>query len=81
MKKTPLARDHVVSIGTLPNVSSTKLNRFVKQETSACSRCNMIFMIPVKSSFHSDSHRFVSFNNTSVFCLVFSNSAASLSAT
>ena len=30
-------------------------------------------MIYVMSSFHSDSHRFVSFNNTSVFCLVFSS--------
>ena len=36
----------------------------------------MIFMIPVKSSFHSDSHRFVSFNNTSILGLAFSLSAA-----
>ena len=36
---------------------------------------NMIFMTSVKSSFQSDSHKFVSFNSTSVFCLVFSNCA------
>ena len=38
--------------------------------------CNVVFMISVRSSFHSDSHGFVSFDNTSVFCLVFSNVAA-----
>ena len=37
-------------------------------------------MILVRSSFHSDSHRFVSFNNTSVCCLVFSNCATSFPA-
>ena len=35
----------------------------------------------VRSSFHSDSHRFVSDNNTTVFCLVFSKSAAGFPAT
>ena len=47
------------------------------------SYCNTIFVISVRSSFHSDSHRFVSFDNTSVpvlrrhrcwhrnFCLTF----------
>ena len=34
-------------------------------------------MISVRSYFHPDSHRFVSFNNTSIFCLVFSNCATS----
>ena len=38
-------------------------------------------MTPVRSSFHSDSERFVTFNNTSVFCLVSSNSAAGFNAT
>ena len=37
--------------------------------------CNMIFMILVRSSFHSNSHTFVSFNNTRMFRLVFSNCA------
>ena len=38
-------------------------------------------MISVRSCFQSDSHRFVSFNNTSVFCLVSSNGAAGFPAT
>ena len=37
----------------------------------------MIFMISVRNSFHAYSHRFVGFNNTSIFCLVFSNCATS----
>ena len=43
--------------------------------------CNMIFMISVRSSFHSDSHRFVSFSSAGVFCLVSSNGAAGFTAT
>ena len=37
---------------------------------------NVIFMISVRSSLNSDSFGFVSFNNTSKICLVFSKSAA-----
>ena len=43
--------------------------------------CNVIFMISVRSSFHSDSHFFVCFDNTSVFFIVFSNIAAGFPAT
>ena len=38
----------------------------------------MIFMNFMKSSFHAYPHRFAGFNNTSIFCLVFSNCATSL---
>ena len=41
--------------------------------------CNMIFVILLRSSFHSDSHRFVSIDNTSVFGLAFPNTAAGFS--
>ena len=43
--------------------------------------CNVIFITPVRSSFQSNSHGFVSFKNKSTFCLVSSNSAASFPAT
>ena len=42
--------------------------------------CNVIFMISVRNSFQSDFQRFASFNNTSVFCLMFSNTAAGVPA-
>ena len=37
--------------------------------------CNMIFVILVRRSFHAFPHRFIGFNNTSAFCLVFLNCA------
>ena len=45
---------------------------------SCCS--NVIFMIPVRYAFQSNSHRFVSFDNTSIFRLVFPNTAAAFTA-
>ena len=38
-------------------------------------RCNMILMIPTRSSFQSNSRGLVSFHNTSMFCLTFPNTA------
>ena len=45
---------------------------------SFCS--TVIFMIPLRYAFQSNSHRFVSFDNTSIFGLVFPNTAACFSA-
>ena len=39
--------------------------------------CNVIFVILVRRSFHAFPRRFIGFNNTSAFCLVFLNCATS----
>ena len=43
-------------------------------------RCKMILVIPIRSSFQSNCRGLVSFDNTSMFCHVFSNTAAGFAA-